>query len=197
MLIPSLMFCYALIWIAFVSGYCLISQKSEPSKRFEKFLWNSRIEKMQYPPFTRIMKLAERRNPVIGLWVIITNAGMVLVELLLGILIVGPIFLSIQGFMVGALIAQADKKTKVFSVFVLVFEFGAFASACGIGLILTYNQLMHSTSIIQGFKEMNETGIIWIPIILLILNGIFEGSGVFFNIEGVPGIKAVREKIYK
>jgi predicted RNase H-related nuclease YkuK (DUF458 family) len=80
---------------------------------------------------------------------------------------------------------------------VLVFEFGAFASACGIGLILTYNQLMHSTSIIQSFKEMNETGIIWIPIILLILNGIFEGSGVFFNIEGVPGIKAVREKIYK
>jgi hypothetical protein len=159
-LITTLFFCYVLIWIGFISGYSFINRKNGPSKRFEKFLWNSRIEKMQYPPFTMIMKLAERKNPVIGLWVITTNVFMVLVEFLLGVLIVGPIFLAFQGFMVGGLIAQADNKTKVFSIFVLVFELGSFASACGIGLFLTYNQLVYDTSILQGFKEMYQTGII-------------------------------------
>jgi hypothetical protein len=42
----------------------------------------------------------------------------------------------------------------------LVFELGSFASACGIGLFLTYNQLVYDTSILQGFKEMYQTGII-------------------------------------
>jgi len=36
-----------------------------------------------------------------------------------------------------------------------------------------------------------------IPIVCLILNGIFEAMGIFFNIEGVPGTKAYKEKIYK
>jgi hypothetical protein len=69
-----------------------------------------------YPPFTWMMKLTEGRNPTLILLVIIINSSMVITEFLLGMLLVGPVILIIQGFMVGALTAQADSKTQVFSV---------------------------------------------------------------------------------
>jgi len=189
--------CYLIIWISFVRGYWWISQKNENSIKFEKYLWNSRIDKMQYPPFSMIMKLSERRNPLIIFLVITINSMMVITEFILGLIFLGPVILIIQGFMVGALLAQADVKTKIFSLFVLLFELGSFSAACGLGLYAIIQKIFVGMPIIESIATLSRNGHLWIPVILLIFNGIFEGSGVIFNIEGVPGIKAVREKLYK
>ncbi|HLB46302.1 MAG TPA: hypothetical protein VJL59_04665 [Anaerolineales bacterium] len=189
--------CYLIVWISFVGGYWWICQKNENSIKFEKYLWNARIDKMQYPPFSIIMRLSERRNPLILFLVIIINSIMVITEFILGLIFLGPIMLIIQGFMVGALIAQADVKTKIFSLFVLLFELGSFSAASGLGLYAVIQKIFVGIPIIESIATLSSNGYLWIPVILLILNGVFEGSGVIFNIEGVPGIKAVREKLYK
>src|SRR3990172_5190674 len=171
-------------------GYWWICQKNEKSIKFEKYLWNARIDKMQYPPFSIIMRLSERRNPLILFLVIIINSIMVITEFILGLIFLGPIMLIIQGFMVGALIAQADVKTKIFSLFVLLFELGSFSAASGLGLYAVIQKIFVGIPIIESIATLSSNGYLWIPVILLILNGVFEGSGVIFNIEGVPGIKA-------
>lgn len=195
--IMTMIVCYILIWIAFFIGYRFVSIKNGASMKFKKYLWNSRIDKMQYPPFTWVMKLAEKRNPIIILLVIVINSSMVITEMLLGLLMVGPLFLLLQGFMVGALIAQADKKTQIFSFIVLIFELGSFATSCGLGLYLVAALLFNGVPILENVDVLIGSGLLWIPVVLLILNGLFEGSGVLFGIEGVPGIRAVREKLYK
>jgi hypothetical protein len=70
-----------------------IGQNNEVSIKFEKYLWNSRIDKMQYPPFTWIMTLAEKRNSLLFVLVILINSTMGITELLLGIIFIGPLFL--------------------------------------------------------------------------------------------------------
>jgi hypothetical protein len=97
----------------------------------------------------------------------------------------------------GSLIAQADRKTKIFLIIVLIFELDAFASASGLGLFLIIEQLFKNKPILENVINLYSSGMLWIPLILLFLNGLFEGSGGYFNIEGVPGIRAVREKLYK
>lgn len=42
-----------------------------------------------------------------------------------------------------------------------------------------------------------DNGFFYIPLACLLLNGLLEASGVFFDIQGVPGIKAVRNRLYK
>ena len=174
--------CYLIVWISFVGGYWWICQKNENSIKFEKYLWNARIDKMQYPPFSIIMRLSERRNPLILFWVIIINSIMVITEFILGLIFLGPIMLIIQGFMVGALIAQADVKTKIFSLFVLLFELGSFSAASGLGLYAVIQKIFVGIPIIESIATLSSNGYLWIPVILLILNGVFEGSGVIFNI---------------
>ena len=36
----------------------------------------------------------------------------------------------------------------------------------------------------------------WIAAILLVLNALVEAGGVFFGVQGVPGVRAVRNKEY-
>ncbi|NPV45295.1 MAG: hypothetical protein HPY70_15205 [Firmicutes bacterium] len=47
----------------------------------------------------------------------------------------------------------------------------------------------------ESFKNIIIEGYFLIPLICLVLNGLFEASGVFFGIEGVPGVKAVKEQL--
>jgi hypothetical protein len=80
---------------------------------------------------------------------------------------------------------------------VLIFELGSFAASCGFGVFLVTGQLFFNQSIGGALHDLYQSGILLIPVALLILNGVFEGTGCFLGIEGVPGIRAVKEKWYK
>src|SRR3972149_6755154 len=73
--IAFMVVCCILIWIAFFIGYRFISKKNAASIKFEKFLWNSRIDKMQYPPFTWVMKFADKKTQIFSFIVLLFELG--------------------------------------------------------------------------------------------------------------------------
>ncbi|MCW8965330.1 MAG: hypothetical protein OQK82_01385 [Candidatus Pacearchaeota archaeon] len=129
--------------------------------------------------------------------VIILNFLMVLLLSLFGFILFSVIIITIIGFNAGALIAQADKKTIIFSIIVLIFELGAFSTSAGIGFYIGIEWIYNGKLFFQIFSRIFNEGWFLIPLLSLFLNGVFEASGIFFNIEGVPGIKAYKERLYK
>lgn len=77
----------------------------------------------------------------------------------------------------------------------LIFELGAFSTSGAVGLNIGIEWIFGKVSIVESFKNIIIEGYFLIPLICLVLNGLFEASGVFFGIEGVPGVKAVKEQL--
>jgi len=197
-LINILIAMYIIAWISFIIGVIFIKSHTFIAKKFERFIWNSRIEKMQLNPFKMIFKLYEQKNYIfILLLIILINSSMVLVQFISGFIFLSFILIIYQGFFIGSLIAQADKKTVIFSLIVLIFELGAFAFSGGLGIYIGIEWIINKKIFMEIIIENIKSGYIFIPIICLLLNGIIEASGIFFGIEGVPGVKAVKEKLYK
>ena len=189
---------YIASWISFIAGYIFLKSGSSSARKLEKFTWNSRIKKFQERPFNKIIDAFEKKNFLLALVCVIgINFNMVIFQALTGFILLSPIVVIFQAFLMGILIAQADRKTTVFSLFVLIFELGAFSTSGAIGLHIGIEWIFTNVSFVDSFKDMIAKGYYLIPVICLLLNGLFEASGVFFGIKGVPGAKAVKEQLYK
>ncbi|HDR88365.1 MAG TPA: hypothetical protein ENN63_01885 [Bacteroidetes bacterium] len=189
---------YLACWFSFIIGYLFIRSGSRSARKLEKFVWNSRIRKFQIQPFREILRLYEQKIfLLLFLLVIGINFTMVIFQAIAGLILIAPVIVLYQGFFVGLLIAQADRKTALFSLFVLIFELGAFSTAGAIGLSTGIDWIFMKVSFTDSIKNVIAQGNYFIPIICLFLNGLFEASGVFLGIEGVPGVKAVKEQLFK
>ena len=164
----------------------------------EKKIWNARIDKMQKFPFKNIMELYAKKNYfLILVLVILINSTMVIFQFLIGLVLLSPFLVILQGTMIGMLLSQADKKTVIFSLVVLPFELGAFSCSAALGFSVGINWIFLGSNLISSIRDLTLSLFFIIPIICLFLNGVIEASGIFFDIEGVPGIKAVKNKLYK
>lgn len=188
----------ALCWLALIAGFSFIRRKSDLSMKLERLIWNSRVDRFQKRPFNFIVELCEtRRYLLLVISVIVLNLSMVLLMFALGIIMISPLIILVLGFSSGALLAQADKKTLLFAVGVMIFELGAFSSSAGIGFYLGVKWLLLKYPLAELSQEIFSGGSLLLPISCLIMNGFFEGIGIYLGIEGVPGIKAYKEKLYK
>jgi len=197
-IINILFYMYVFCWITFIVGFIFIKTKTNSAKKLEKLIWNSRVDKFQKKPFSYVVEWYDKKN-YFGLvvLVIILNLTMVILQSIIGFILISPIVIAILGFNAGALIAQADRKTMIFSLFVLIFELGSFSISGGIGFYIGAEWIFNKKPFFEILNQTIIEGYYLIPIVCLILNGIFEAMGIFFNIEGVPGTKAYKEKIYK
>lgn len=196
-LLVMLSIMYLLQWIIFIIGYMFIRSNSKLSSRLEKYIWNTRIDAMQKYPLKLFMDAYSEKNYFKSMiFVITTNIGMVIVQLISGLVLLSPLIVIYQGFMMGAIVAQGDKKTKIFSYVVCIFELGEFAFAGGLSLYVGVSWIFNS-NFHNALTLIVDSGLYLLPLLCLILNGVIEAAGVFLDIEGIPGVKAVKEKLYK
>lgn len=189
---------YILTWISFWIGYIFIKIENPLSNKLENFTWNSRIDAHQKFPFSYIYKLEENNNYIyLAILVISINFTMVLIQYIAGIILLSPLILIYQGLVMGALISQADKKTKYYSYIVLLFEIGAYSTPGAISFYIGLSWIFWDINLLNELINIVEKWYFYLPLFLLILNGIFESYSVAKGIEGVPGKKAIKEKKYK
>ncbi|MEF8849113.1 MAG: stage II sporulation protein M [Candidatus Thermoplasmatota archaeon] len=189
---------YILAWFSFCIGYIFTKKEYTLSNKLEKFTWNSRIDAHQKFPFSHIYKLGENNDYILlAILVISINLTMVLIQYISGIILISPMILIYQGFITGSLISQADKKTKYYSYIVLIFEIGAYSTAGAISFHLGLTWLLWNGNLSKELINITENLYFYLPLILLILNGIFESWSVSKGIQGIPGKKAIKHKKYK
>lgn len=176
----SFILCAFLIaWITFTFGFCFINTNFNHACQLKKMLWNGRIDKLGMPPFTYFMQAYERKNYLYSfLMVLFCNFLGHLMMFLLGYIRFGIVMILIQPFMQGAVIGMGDDKTRMWGLFTAVFEVSGLILSCCLGFMGGFNYL-------------------WISLLLLILNGFIEAGGIWAGVEGVPGIEAVKHKMYK
>lgn len=183
-------------WVSFFLGMVFILLKTDLSIRFEKYLWNSRIEKLNKKPFSIFIKAYEQQNYIKSLiMVFLINFPMVIFMFLMGLSIVGVLFVIIQSFMMGSIIIQGDKKNRIFGIATVIFELNAFATSCIAGFLVSVYAVFSNISFIQSIA--NIANYLWIPILLLFLNSVVEAGGSLVGANGIPGVDNVKNKNYK
>lgn len=165
-------------WIVFTFGFCFISTHFDHARQFKKLLWNGRIDKLNKQPFSLFMKAYENKNYMKAfLMVIVCNLFGHILMFLLGYIKIGFIMILIQPFMQGAVVGMGDDRTRMWGIFTAIFEVSSLILSCCLGFIGNIEYL-------------------WISMLLLIINGLVEAGGIYVGVKGVPGIDAVKGKIY-
>ncbi len=185
---------YLLQWASFFGGFSYIRTGE---RRLEKTLWNLRIDAFQKPPF-RLFLAAYAQGAYLKTagMVILLNLGMLILQGLAGLILLSPVIALIQGFMMGSLVAQGDGRTRLFSLFVCIFEIGAFSTAGAISFYLGVSWIVYG-AFPEALEFVISSRLYLLPLCSLVLNGLSEASGIFFRITGVPGKRSVEEKLYK
>ena len=156
------------------------------------------------PPFRRMFKVwEEKRYFTASLYVAFTNLSSAIIQFVIGWILLSPLYAVYAGVFVGIIVGQGKGKAFfVFSIFTLIFEWGAFASAGAIGMGIGDAWIMGDYSFAAAWSsvisEAISTKFFLIPVLGLIANGFLEAAGpIYFGIKGVPGIEAARNQIYK
>jgi len=194
---------YLIYWFCLLIGMLVVRSGSRIGKRLEVFSWNSKIKSWQKPPFSYLFKVWEDKKYIrTSLLIIAINFSMVVIQFAGGFLLISPLIALIVGFQVGVILGQGDRKTIFpYGIGVLVFEFGAFASAGGIGMTIGEYWLLSSIPFTEAFQAVAGQilgGYILIPLGCLLANGFIEAAGpIYFNVKGIPGVEAARKQLYK
>lgn len=173
------LFAIIFAWFTFTFAFAFIGTTFTKAQKLDKFLWNGRIEKLQKPPFSLFLKAYESKNYFLSfIMVIICNIPGHLMMFVFGASKIGLLMIIVQPFMQGAIVGMGDEKTRVYGVVTSIFEVTGFVTSCCLGFFWAVE-------------------LWWIPAIFLILNAIVEASGVLIGAQGVPGVEAVKNKLYK
>ena len=166
-------------WILFTIGFTFIGTSFDKAKKLEVLFWNARIKKLSKPPFLWFMKVYENKKYIKSLiFVLVLNFHMHVAMFILGYIKIGIVMIIIQPFMMGVIVGMGDDKTRLYGVITSIFEVTGFVLSCLFGFFGQFH-------------------LCWISIIFLLLNAIVEAGGIFLGVEGVPGIEAVKNKLYK
>ncbi len=166
-------------WFVFTFAFAFIGTNFSKAHSLNKFLWNSRIDKLGKPPFSLFLKAYENKNYFLSfVMVFVCNIPGHVMMFLFGMTKIGLVMLVIQPFMQGALVGMGDDKTRLYGVVTAVFEVTGFVVSCCLGFFMAVEFW-------------------WIPLLFLLLNSAVEASGVLIGAQGVPGVEAVKNKLYK
>lgn len=178
-MVNFILFSLIIAWFTFTFAFAFVGTTFGKAQKLTTFLWNERINKLQKPPFSWFMKVYEEKNYFLSLiLVLVCNIPGHLMMFLLGATKIGLLMIIIQPFMQGALVGMGDQKTRLYGIVTAMFEVTGFVISCCIGFFWAIEYW-------------------WIPIIFLIMNGIVEACGVLIGAQGVPGVEAVKNKLYR
>lgn len=174
-----ILFATILAWFTFTFAFAFIGTTFTKAQRLTKFLWNGRIDKLKKPPFSLFLRVYEKKSYFLSfIMVVICNIPGHLMMFLFGATKIGLIMIIIQPFMQGAIVGMGDEKTRIYGIVTAMFEVTGFVISCCLGFFWTLE-------------------LWWLSVIFLLLNGIVEASGVLIGAQGVPGIEAVKNNLYK
>jgi hypothetical protein len=136
-------------------------------------------------------------------FIALINFNNVIIQFLLGFILISPIMSIFSGILVGGLLGQAEKRSLFlpYCILTMIFEFAAFSLGGALGMSIGYEWLLGDLDFLTAVSSNLETisiVIYLLPIIFLVMNGIIEATGpIFFDINGIPPIKAIKNKQYK
>ena len=189
---------YALYWLSQAISYGVCRSGSTTGQRLSRFVWNSRIDLFRRPLYMAVLEAMERKRywPAVGL-VILVNARMVVMQWLLGMLFLAPLLAVFSGVIAGAIFSLGERRTVFpYGMINMVFEWGAFAAGAAAGLGTTWSWL--SSSVGFGQALTSNLPFLALGLVFLAMNGLVEASGpVFFGIEGIRPLEAVRSRSYR
>ena len=193
---------YGIYWGFMLVGILVVRSGTRIGRKLEIFTWNSRIRLWhKQPQYQYLFKAMEdKRYITASLLVMLFNLPMVVVQYAIGLILLSPLMAAYAGSLVGLITGQGRGKAFfVYTVFTLIFEFGAFATAGAIGMMAGELWLLSDKSFFDSFGIVMEQISIYtfLPLFCLLLNGLIEATGPYFGIEGVPGIEAYRKQIFK
>ena len=198
-LIPIFVIIYSIYWLTLILGIILIKQGSKSAEKMRVWFWNKRILQFQYPPFSTLLKFwKDNRYFLSSLIFLIIILNMVVVYFLFGLILVTPLLAVFQAILVGVLTGYGDTKNLIWSVAVLIFEFGYFALAGALGLFITIKFLLGGLSFVDSFLIGAEELLsgYWILIVICVLgNAFLEIAGpIFWNMKGGIGLAELSQK---
>jgi len=193
---------FGIYWACLLIGFRVVRSQTNIGKRLEKFAWNSRIKMWRRQPvFEYLFSAIEKKKYLKSSFlVMLFNLPMVIFQFLGGLILLSPIIAGYAGVLVGLIIGQGRGKVFfMYTLATLLFELGAFAFAGAIGMMIGKSWLLSDISFLDsfGFVFRQLSLYMFLPFVCLMLNGFLEALGPFFGIDGVPGIKAYRNHIYK
>lgn len=166
-------------WIVFIIGFAYIDTSFQKAKQLNRWLWNSRLDKLSHPPYLWFMNAYDGKEFIKTIsYIMLFNGIMHSVMFLLGYFKIGLVMIVIQPFMMGSIIGMGDDKTKLYGIVTALFEVTGFIISCSLGFL-------------------GRIDLWWIPAIFLVLNAVIEASGMFIGVQGVPGMDAIKGKKYK
>ncbi|MCK4561016.1 MAG: hypothetical protein KAV45_14650 [Calditrichia bacterium] len=160
-----------------------------------KLFVKKQIQKFQYPPFKNLLNLwiAKKYMYTSLTFILIIIIPAVFIYFLLGIILFSPFLSIIQGFTVGNIISNFDKKSMIWAIIVGVFEFGYWSLSGALGIYVTISILSSEISFIDSLSNCVEIlfSVYWIPLIFFIIgNAFLEVAGpVYWNIKGVISLE--------
>ena len=180
---------YFIIWSSLLVGIVLIKKKSKLGLKLHALFVKRQIQKFQYPPFKQLVKLWVKNKFLLTsiTFIVIIIIPATVLFFLLGIILVSPILAIVQGFTVGILIGNFEKKEMWWAVIVGMFEFGYWALSGALGISVTFACLFKGISFIESLTGCINTILsgYWIPLIICILGNAFgEVAGpIYLNIK--------------
>ena len=193
---------YGIYWFCLLVGLIIVRSGTQIGNKLEKFTWNSRIRLWHKQPiYEHLFSYMENKKYLCtSSLVMLLNLPMVIFQLVTGLILLSPIVAAYAGTLVGLIVGQGGKKAFfVYAIATLIFEFGAFASAGAIGMTIGESWLLSEITFLDSFRFITQQIPVYLllPIGCLILNGLIEAMGPIFGVDGVPGMKAYRERILK
>ncbi len=193
---------YLIIWVTLAIGIVLMRNSNKFALKMHKLFLNGQIKKFQYPPFKNLLKVwldnKYLTTSITFIFLIIIPA--VILFFFCGIILITPILSIIQGFTVGILIGNFDKKNMLWAVIVGIFEFGYWALSGALGVFITLGFLFKDISFTDSF--FNGIGVLysgyWIPLVVCVLgNAFLEVAGpIYWNMTGLISLENLSQGKY-
>ncbi len=188
-----------LAWCGYGLGFMLVRRASVWTKKLEVLLWNGRIDRLARPPYSWLMTAMFEKKwyAATALLVMALNLPMLVFNFLLGMTGLSVVFSPVQGFVMGALVAMGDALTRRYGTATAVFELTGFSLSAGLGAMVSVRWITTNMTLADSWEQMLTSGLLLLPFLFLIGNGLVEAAGIQLGATGVPGIDAVREKRYR
>ncbi len=194
---------YGVYWSCLLVGVMVVRSCTRIGRRLEVYTWNSRIRAWHaLPQFRHLFgAMQEKRYLTASLLVMAFNLPMVVMQYVVGLVLLSPLLAAGTGGLAGLIVGQGKGRGFfLYAAATAVFEFGAFAAAGALGMMVGVSWLLQGISFVESVAIVTtRTGpYVLLPVACLIANGLVEAAGPCFrDIDGVPGIEAYRNRTMK
>lgn len=192
---------YLVYWVFGSWGFYVAHKRQIRYRRLARQLYNARIDKLQRTPFSALVKSMEQKEyarAVLGIMAV--NLNTVVLQFVLGVFLLAPFWAGFAGTVTGMVHAFGTKRTIFpYAVLKMIFAFAAFSVGGTLGMIIGVDWIFGEIEILQALQgnlPLLFPGFM-IALLFLLLHGLIEAAGpIFFEIESIPSLEAVRKKAH-